>query len=107
MHSGRTRQVAGKFGMTVVTAAISTLVSAAVTAVFAGQKGSSAAPGRPSAPSLTVVELLLLAALLFVVLWLVWFAIWGRRWHGGMRLAGTLAIGLGALLTLPIGLAVR
>jgi hypothetical protein len=107
LRPGHIRQLAGKFGITAVTAVISTLVSVGVTAAIAGSSASQAPPGEPSTPSVSVGGLLFLAMVLFVFLWVLWFAIWGRRWPGGLRLAGTLAIALAALVSIPVGLAVR
>ena len=52
-------------------------------------------------------ELAGLSVFEFVVLWLIRFAIWGRRRHRRAQALGTVAIAAGALLAFAIGLTVR
>jgi len=118
-RGGSARRLGKELGKTAATAVVSSLSAAAVTLVLAGgnEAGQEPAPGgRPvpgdgaaasDEPSLTVSELAGLSVFEFVVLWLIWFAIWGRRWHRRAQALGTAAIAAGALLAFAIGLSVR
>ena len=116
-RGGSARRLGKELGKTAATAVVSSLSAAAVTLVLAGgnEAGQEPAPGGgpvprdgvSDEPSLTVSELAGLSVFEFVVLWLIWFAIWGRRWHRRAQALGTAAIAAGALLAFAIGLSVR
>jgi hypothetical protein len=109
-------------GTTAATTLVSSLAAAAVTLVLsAGSEGgdggdsspATTAPGNgppPSEPtagsSISVGTLALLAVLEFVVIWVLWFVVWGRRWSKAARAWATGGIAAGVLLVFAIGVAV-
>jgi hypothetical protein len=113
-RGGSARRLGKELGKTAATAVVSSLSAAAVTLALAGGNQAEQVPEAPGdgaapsdEPSLTVTELAGLSVFEFVVLWLIWFAIWGRRWHRRAQALGTAAIAAAALLAFAIGLAVR
>jgi hypothetical protein len=102
-RAGSARRLGRELGKTAATAVVSSLSAAAVTLVLTGGAGDTAAPSDE--PSGGAGGFAVLSVLEFVVLWLVWFAIWGRRWRRPAQAWGTAAIAAGALLGAAIGIA--
>ncbi len=99
---GSARRLGTELGKTAATAVVSSLAAAAVT--LALSSGGGAVEGGE--PSISVGGLAGLSVFEFVVLWLIWFAIWGRRWKRRAQAWGTAAIAASALLAFAIGVAV-
>jgi hypothetical protein len=88
----------------VISAVISSVVAGLVAPLFGGDETAEApAPGLPGpSPADTgseseVGQALALSALEFLVLWLLWFALWGRR-RRGKRLLISAGLAVGVVL---------
>ena len=108
---GSARRLGRSLGTTAATAVVSTIVAAAVTlavASLAGGKGASSSGDRnfiePNS-SISARWWAVFAVIEFVLLWMIWFAIWGRRWQKSARVWGTLGIAVAALIAFLIGVA--
>jgi hypothetical protein len=108
------RRMGAYLGKTVATTVVSSLAAAAVTVALTSSSGDEApapaAPGEPLpiAPSdepLGVGDIAVLSILEFVVIWLIWFIIWGRRWTKPARRWATGGIAASACLAFALGIA--
>jgi hypothetical protein len=128
------RSTAWRLSKGVFTTAVSATTASAVTAVVVGGGdggggdggglnhsggGGNGLPGSgnlapsptptpmPESDSVSTVALLGLAAVEFVVLWLLWYAVWGRRWPRRAQAWTTAGIAASAVVAFFIGLGVR
>jgi hypothetical protein len=96
------RRWATDYGKVAVTTAVSVLTSTTLTVILTQGRGGSEDP-ETSEPSFAGLGAL--AVVEFVVVWLLWFVIWGRRWGRSTQLWATAGIGAAVLLALGLGLA--
>jgi hypothetical protein len=97
------RRWATDYGKVAVTTVVSVLTSTTITLILTQGRTGASEDAETSEPSFA--DLGALAVVEFVVAWLVWFVIWGRRWRRSTQLWATAGIGAAVLLALGVGMA--
>jgi hypothetical protein len=101
---GTARRWAADYGKVVTTTTVSVLTSTTITLILTQGRGGADEPSDGASDS-SVADLGALAVVEFVVVWLVWFVIWGRRWRRPTQLWTTAGIAAAVLLGFGVGLA--